>query len=185
MKRVNISAPLWAWVAMLVLLAALIVGTALTAAKVDTLTDANGCLIQAYACEAVTAAQSDENGEVDIFIETTETALKSDISESEWKQIPLGLVEITHYCSCEICCPGSSDGVTASGAVCAEGRTIACDFLPFGTVVNIGGNFYTVEDRIGDGSGNHIDIYVADHERAKQAGRYQTECYVVVFGGDE
>lgn len=182
MKRVNISAPLWAWVAMLVLLAALIVGTAMTAAKVDALTDANRCLLQTYAQEAVSASQSDENGEADIFIETAETA---DISTSEWKQIPLGPIEITHYCACEICCPGSADGVTASGAVCAEGRTIACDFLPFGTVVNIGGNLYTVEDKIGDGSGNHIDIYVADHERAKQAGRYTTECYVVVFGGEE
>ena len=182
MKRVNISAPVWAWAVLLVLLVALIVGTALTAAKVDALTEAHKTFIQAYACEAVSAAQTDENGEVDTYIEAEETL---DISTSEWKQIPLGPIEITHYCSCEICCPGSSDGVTASGAVCAEGRTIACDFLPFGTLVNIGGNIYTVEDKIGDGSGNHIDIYVADHDRAKQAGRYTTECYVVVFGGEE
>lgn len=175
-RKATITAPLWAWAVLLALLVALAAGTAVTVAKVDALTETQRALIQEQARERVRASQGNE---------ATETEVAVDISTADWRQVPLGPIEITHYCSCALCCGGYADGMTASGAVCAEGRTIACDFLPFGTLVNIGGHIYTVEDMIGDGSGNHIDIYVADHDRALRAGRYTTDCYVVVAGEDE
>lgn len=186
MKRVSIAAPAWAWVVIAALFIALAIGTAATAAKVADLTEMHREFIQQTARERVIAAQSAENISTDISTLTGEATLKTaDMASGDWEQIPLGTLRITHYCSCAACCGEYSDGVTASGTVCAEGRTVACDFLPFGTLVNIGGHIYTVEDHIGDGSGDHIDIYVADHDRALNAGTYTTECYVVTFGGEE
>lgn len=171
-RRITVSAPGWAWMIAIALVAILAVGMIFTAAKVDTVEAMTKEMIQTRAQEAIIAAA---NAEEDIVIDEP-------IETAEMRQTSIGTIKITHYCACERCCPGSADGVTASGTVCAEGRTIACDFLPFGTIVNIGGNLYTVEDRIGDGSTNHIDIYVADHERALQAGVASLECYVVTFG---
>lgn len=92
----------------------------------------------------------------------------------------LGTMTITHYCPCEKCCPGYGNGITASGATCTEGTTIACDFLPFGTQVEIDGHIYTVQDRIGSGSKNHIDIFVSDHQRALDLGRKKVEVFEVM-----
>lgn len=98
----------------------------------------------------------------------------------ETAKASLGTMTITHYCPCEKCCPGYGNGITASGATCTEGTTIACDFLPFGTQVEIDGHIYTVQDRIGSGSKNHIDIYVSDHQRALDLGRKKVEVFEVM-----
>ena len=44
---------------------------------------------------------------------------------------------------------------------------------PFGTVLVINGEVYTVEDR--GGSGIENDIYVEDHKQALRLGRYWAE----------
>ena len=66
---------------------------------------------------------------------------------------------------------GKNDGITASGTIAAEGRTIAADHLPFGTQVEINGHIYTVEDRFGGGYENRIDIFMTDQDRAWEFGR--------------
>lgn len=72
---------------------------------------------------------------------------------------------ITYYCPCAICCE-IANRATASGVMPTEGRTIAADpSIPFGTKIMIDGIVYTVEDRGGQIKGNHIDIFVQDHDR--------------------
>ena len=83
---------------------------------------------------------------------------------------------ITHYCACERCC-GKSDGITASGAYVCEGWTVACNWLPFGTLVSINGNTYCVQDR--GGPDVEFDIYIADHQRALELGAYWADVWLV------
>lgn len=164
----------------------LAVSTATLSVRVSALESEQRETAREHAREAIIAAQSCENEEIVPIIETSETEpLTGDFTiEDEMRQTSLGEIEITHYCDCEIC-NGKWAGQTASGAVPTEGRTIACDFLPMGAIVNIGGHLYTVEDRAGDGRVDHIDVFVNDHQRALDAGRYRAECYVVTFGEDE
>lgn len=71
--------------------------------------------------------------------------------------------EITHYTH--------TGNNTASGVYPVAGRTVACNSLPIGTVVEINGHNYVVEDRVGL-SGNVIDIFVDTENEAIQKGRY-------------
>lgn len=84
-----------------------------------------------------------------------------------------GTFTVTHYCHCYKCC-GKSDGITATGAMVEEGRTIAVDpeIIPLGSEVLIGGHVYIAEDT--GVKGNHIDIYTPSHEQALQMGKYTT-----------
>ena len=61
--------------------------------------------------------------------------------------------------------------LTASGTVPQAGRTIACNFLPFGTRVLINGHEYIVEDTGGALGNSVIDIFVNSEEEAIQLGR--------------
>ena len=51
---------------------------------------------------------------------------------------PLGLFELTAYCPCSACC-GKNDGITATGTVATEGRTVAVDpnVIPYGTTIEV------------------------------------------------
>lgn len=81
-------------------------------------------------------------------------------------------VTLTAYtASVEEC--GKADGITASGTKATQGRTIAADHLPFGTLVEIDGHLYTVEDRFGGGYTNKIDIYFDNYMDAINFGRQQ------------
>ena len=51
------------------------------------------------------------------------------------------------------------------------GRTIAMDGVPFGTLVEIDGHVYTVEDRFGGGYTDRIDIYMETKAEAFRWGR--------------
>lgn len=167
-------------------IACLAVSTATLSARVSALELEQRQMAKEHAREAIIAAQSCESEEIVPIVETSETEpLTGDFTiEDDMRQTSLGEIEITHYCDCEKC-NGVWAGQTASGTAPTEGRTIACDFLPMGAIVNIGGHLYTVEDRAGDGRTDHIDVFVADHQRALDAGKYRTECFVVTFGGDE
>ena len=57
--------------------------------------------------------------------------------------------------------------LTASGTVPQAGRTIACNFLPFGTRVVINGHEYIVEDTGGALGNSVIDIFVNSEEESK------------------
>lgn len=102
----------------------------------------------------------------------------------------LGEYKLTAYCSCEKCCgywatvrPVDGEGNpivhTADGSVAKHGVTVAADtdILPFGTVLVIDGNEYTVQDRGGAVKGKHIDIYFDSHEAAKEFGVKHMEIF--------
>lgn len=70
----------------------------------------------------------------------------------------------------------SGYGVTASGSVVKEGRTIACPpSLSFGTKINVPKwkETYVCEDRGSAITNGHLDIYIKDLEDALQFGVQQ------------
>lgn len=87
----------------------------------------------------------------------------------------LGNFKLTAYCNCAVCCGRWAGGLTASGKMPVQGRTIATGVLPFGTKLNIGGKIYTVEDR-GTPYG-HIDIYMERHADAEEFGVRYADVY--------
>ena len=78
--------------------------------------------------------------------------------------------ELTVYTPYE--CPNEH---TASGTIPTEGRTIACNWLPFGTRVQIYGHWYTVEDW---GGMEGIDIFKNSYDEAIEFGRRNAEVYI-------
>lgn len=87
---------------------------------------------------------------------------------------------VTAYCTCVECCGEWSaehpsrigtdyEQLTASGTVPTRCRTIAVDpdVIPLGSYVMIGDGVYIAEDTGSYVSGNHIDIFIPDHEEAK------------------
>lgn len=101
-------------------------------------------------------------------------------SEDDYIRYPYILenVLITHYCTCELCCGRFADGYTYDGSVATPGVTIAADLsiLPIGTIVDIGGNLYTVQDT--GVRGYHIDVLCASHQEALERGKYYTDILV-------
>lgn len=95
--------------------------------------------------------------------------------------VSLGMYTITAYCPCERCCgKDPSDpfyGITATGTVATEGRTVAADpdVLPYGTVIYINGHAYTIEDCGGGVKGKQIDLYFDSHEDALEWGVQEIE----------
>ncbi len=89
----------------------------------------------------------------------------------------MGTFRVTYYCACLSCCSGGF-GITASGTVPVEGRTIAIDpgQIPYGTHVIINGHEYVAEDT---GVGvNQVDIFVNSHEYALQLGLDYYDVYI-------
>ena len=92
----------------------------------------------------------------------------------------LGAWTATAYCACPICCGEYSSGYTASGTLAEEGRTIACNSLPFGTQVLIDGNTYVVEDTGWSPYGDAwIDIFFWDHSSALAYGCRTVDVYLI------
>lgn len=92
----------------------------------------------------------------------------------------VGTFRLTAYCPCSICC-GSNTGITATGTVPVQGRTIAADpsVLPYGTVVYIEGyGTFTVEDTGAFASGT-IDIFFDSHSVAYDFGVQYADVYIV------
>ncbi len=93
----------------------------------------------------------------------------------------LGEFEATAYCPCEKCC-GKSDGITATGTVATEGRTIAVDpsVIPYGTAVYIDGlGEFVAEDTGGAIKGNRVDVFFADHQDALDFGRQTVTVWII------
>lgn len=85
-----------------------------------------------------------------------------------------GEFRIYHYCPCAYCC-GKSDGITATGTLAAEGRTVAVDpdVIPLGSEVMINGVIYIAEDT--GVTGKSIDLFVDSHAQAVAMGTYTTD----------
>jgi len=105
-------------------------------------------------------------------------------------EISLGEFKITAYCPCKECCKEWADKrpvdefgnilvIGAAGTLLEEGKSIAVDpnVIPYGSKVIISGHEYIAADRGVDG--NEIDIYMLDHERAKEYGVKYAEVYVI------
>lgn len=87
---------------------------------------------------------------------------------------------VSHYCACKICCGKWADGKDYCGLPVVEGKTIAVDpkVIPLGSTVVVDGHEYIATDT-GAFTGNHVDIYVADHEQALHLGiSYKTIYYI-------
>ena len=150
-----------------------------------------------YPLSALESADEPETVEVvSLPIQAVQVAAEKPVSAGiafSWDMaaqdyVSLGEYKLTSYCACEKCCgywatirPLDEDGepivYTASGAVARQGVTVAADtsILPFGTVILIGGEEFTVQDVGGGVNGKHIDIYFEDHQAAREFGvRYET-----------
>ena len=90
-----------------------------------------------------------------------------------------GTCTVTHYCGCSACC-GSWGASTASGATPTPGWTVANNVLPFGTLVEINGHTYCVEDRGDSGMDAFwFDIYCDGHQEALDRGMYSAEVWII------
>ena len=104
--------------------------------------------------------------------------------EKKMTDHPVGVCEITAYCTCVKCCGiwsaehPSRQGTgyvqkTATGTIPTEGRTVAVDkdVIPLGSIVIIDGVTYIAEHTGNAVKGNVVDIYFDSHEEAVQFGR--------------
>lgn len=94
-------------------------------------------------------------------------------------------VDVTHYCACAKCCGSNANGITASGKQVSVGMVAMSSYYPFGTMIEINGVMYTVEDRGGSGIENNrarVDIYVPDHNQALRLGRFKTTATIYRIG---
>lgn len=96
----------------------------------------------------------------------------------------LGEYTLTAYCPCTRCC-GKDDGITATGTLAAEGRTIAVDprVIPYGSRVLLifpdgTQREYTAEDCGSGVNGNHIDVFFSDHQAARVFGVKSAMAYL-------
>lgn len=96
----------------------------------------------------------------------------------------LGEYTLTAYCPCTRCC-GKDDGITATGTLAAEGRTIAVDprVIPYGTHVLLifpdgTQREYIAEDCGGGVNGSRVDVFFSDHETARVFGVQSAMAYV-------
>ena len=97
---------------------------------------------------------------------------------------PLGEFRLTAYCPCMKCC-GKTDGITATGTLAEEGRTIAVDprVIPYGSTVTLyfadgTSHTYTAEDCGGAIKENRIDVFFDDHQAARAFGVQSAMVYV-------
>lgn len=117
-------------------------------------------------------------------IEVKQIVKESEITpEPEIERVSLGEYRITAYCACEVCCPGTSDGITATGTKATEGRTIAVDpdVIPLGSIVEINGVEYVAEDVGGAIKGDRIDLYFNSHEDALEWGVQYLDIFLIEF----
>ncbi len=107
------------------------------------------------------------------------SSVSSSSSEASGGMSYLGNFTLTAYCSCEKCCGkwAAYGAITASGARCQEGVTVAMGGVPFGTQLSINGHVYTVQDR-GTPYG-HVDIYFSSHSAASAFGLKHADVYKV------
>lgn len=96
----------------------------------------------------------------------------------------LGEYTLTAYCPCARCC-GKDDGITATGTLAAEGRTIAVDprVISYGSHVLLifpdgTQHTYIAEDCGGGINGSRIDVFFSDHETARAFGVQSAMAYL-------
>ena len=120
--------------------------------------------------------------------EPIEKPKKEPKKEKKHFWMSLGEFEITAYCGGTCCSSGT--GITASGNVAEEGKTIGVDpdIIPLGSKVKIvfadgTEHVYRADDTGSAINGNIIDLYMGTaesggHERALQFGRQTCKVYI-------
>ncbi len=117
--------------------------------------------------------------EVEAKIQLAEQVKSGAADKPAWTNA--GTFRIYHYCPCYYCCgkrPGDANyGLTATGTVATEGRTVAVDpsVIPLGSEVLINGVAYIAEDT--GVTGKTIDLFVMDHAQAAAMGTYTATVY--------
>lgn len=128
---------------------------------------------------------TDDNAVEDVCVSEADAedsgGLAEGTAEDCWPSVTyLGTWTATAYCSC-VECTTDGNGITASGTVATEGRTIACNALPIGTEVLIDGHTYVIEDTGYTPYGDEwVDIYFSDHEAALEWGVRLVDVYIRV-----
>ena len=104
---------------------------------------------------------------------------------TDWQQfgtelVDLGPFVLSAYDPCIECC-GKTDGITASGTKGQMGRTVAVDpnYIPYGSLLLIGGYVFIAEDSGEKITGNHIDLFMSDHATATLFGMKQGNIYLI------
>lgn len=124
-------------------------------------------LIQLEAAEVIEAAAETVLLDEPLHLDTDPPAEDPD----EWLDFTA-----TAYCACARCCGKWSEtqGEVIKGAhgiPLEEGKTVACNYFPAGTKIEIQGyGIYTVADT-GAMKGKVIDFYFNNHEDAEKFGR--------------
>lgn len=93
----------------------------------------------------------------------------------------LGNFKLTFYCPC-VSCNGRSDGLTRSGTIAQEGRTIAVDpkVIPLGSRVYIDGyGVFIAEDTGGAIKSHKIDVFLDSHSRCFENGIAHADVYLL------
>ncbi|EKE16044.1 MAG: protein YuiC [uncultured bacterium] len=102
--------------------------------------------------------------------------------ENKWSSLPREkfTINASAYTAAADEC-GWNTGITASGIMVKEKRTLACPpEYPFGAIVEIEGmGQYRCEDRGGAIKGNHFDIYMETKAEAFKFGRRNLVAWVV------
>jgi 3D (Asp-Asp-Asp) domain-containing protein len=129
-----------------------------------------------------------DNKEAMLFDEIT--SWRDDLLAKKWKNKQIHLwdalsaesltINASAYTAAADEC-GNDKGITASGLVVAEHRTLACPkTFPFGAKINIEGmGTFTCEDRGGAIKGNHFDIYMKTKSEAFAFGRQNLVASIV------
>lgn len=101
-------------------------------------------------------------------------------AQSDEKLISMGDFKITYYCSCEEC-SGHWGTQTATGNHCEQGRTVAVDpdVIAYGTRILIDDNVYVAEDCGNLVKGDHIDVYVEDHDLVEKLGVKEKKIWLI------
>ena len=139
--------------------------------------ECDGCFGNHYGfcseAEAIEPAQQAE--------EPIEKPKKEKVQKHFW--MSLGEFEITAYCGGTCCSSGT--GITASGNIAEEGKTIGVDpdIIPLGSKVKIvfadgTEHVYRADDTGSAINGNIIDLYMESHEDALVFGRQTCKVYI-------
>lgn len=102
----------------------------------------------------------------------------------------LGEFTVSHYCACVVCCgkdvTDPAYGITATGTVATQGRTVAVDpsVIPYGTELLLefedgSTATYIAEDCGGAIRGNRLDVFMENHADAFLAGMKTARVFVV------
>ncbi|MCR5214344.1 MAG: hypothetical protein K6E10_07990 [Eubacterium sp.] len=158
----------------------LLASTAAEAAETSTKADAALARNEKYQKNSMVAIN--ENTNVTFTTHANSTGTSTPVYANGSNGTYQGQFVITGYCPCAICC-GKTNGITASGKLATANHTIAADKrYAFGTQLVIFGQVYTVEDRGGAITGNHIDVFFNTHAEALQFGK-KTNVDVYLYDG--